>query len=172
MPYCEIMKAACRIVLAGIALGLLASCVSSQVYEVTGSASSVPSVADVRVSADQTGWDADTIDWYRQLAMNGALRSEIVQELRRNGRMAPDGPTLVVTVTDFRLRSSAHAAMFGAFAGEDRVAARASIERGGKVLRTYEISSSTATSGIGRNSTDARTRMIARSITRKLLELL
>ena len=121
--------------------------------------------------------DADTETDYRTNSISGSIRTALLDELRRKGKVAAQGATVEFTVTDFRLRSGSAVFWVGVMAGGDRLAGTVTVKNGATILKTFEASAKgneSAWSGmaLGRVSAGSRAdvfcRMIAEDIANQL----
>ncbi len=152
-------------------------CSSARVYQTSGTTASVGAVSDVQVALKPGALDAGAATDYRANSMSGAIRSALLAELRHKEKIAAEGATVEITVTDFRLRSGSAVFWVGVMAGDDRFAGTVTVKNGATILKTFDASAKgneSAWSGmaLGRVSAGSRAdvfcRMIARDIANQL----
>jgi hypothetical protein len=152
-------------------------CSSARVYQTSGTAASVGAVSDVQVALMPGALDADAETDYRANSMSGAIRSALLEELRRRGKIATEGATVEFTVTDFRLRSGSAVFWVGGMAGSDRLAGTVTVKNGATILKTFDVSAKgneSAWSGmaLGRVSAGSRADVFCHLIARDIADQL
>jgi hypothetical protein len=155
----------------------LVSCSSSRVLQTSGSAAPTGLIAEVKVELKPEGMKQEDQEAYRANSMSGAIRAALLDELRRQKKLADDGATIDISVTDFHLRTGTEVFWIGVMAGSDYLAATVTVKRGDAVLKTFEASakgSESAWSGLvlGRVSSNSRADLFCRMISKRVMSQL
>ena len=162
-----------RIVLALASCMLGFGCSSARVFQTSGSMGSVGTVSDVHVSIHPGSLDVDTESYYRTNSISGLLRTAVLAELRRKGKVDTNGAKIEISVTDFRLRSGSAVFWVGVMAGSDHIASVIVVKKGNISLKTFEASASGNESlwsalATGRLSTGSRANLFCQMIARNI----
>lgn len=129
-------------------------------------------VAEVSV-AIQPSMDADRLAVYDAFGGNDAIAAAITTRLEEGGLYDRAGDVrIAVTVTAFRLRSTANAFWNGFFAGIDKLEGRVDFVEGGAPPATYVFTLSGTEDIYFKYSAGARFRSLARELAEKLSDAL
>ncbi len=153
------------------------ACSSARVFQTGGAATYSGVISEVTVAVKPGSLDAGAHTDYRSNSVSGALRTALLEELRRKGKTGQQGATLEFTVTDFRLRSGSAVFWVGVMAGTDRLAGTVTVRQGSTVVKTFEASAKgneSAWSGmaLGRVGAGSRVDVFCRMIARDIAEQL
>ncbi len=105
-------------------------------------------MASIAVRADQTALDEFEKKRFKDRHMDELLAQEIRSRLTAESKLAPQGPAMSVTVTNFHIRSTTAAVMLGMMAGTDFIEAVVEVTERGRVLKRY-TGRATAVRGYG-----------------------
>jgi uncharacterized lipoprotein YmbA len=129
-----------RVLPVGLVLSL-AGCGSSGVTQLQGSAARGVQVSNVIVKADPAALNAFEQKRLTDRAIDHVLEQAIRTQLATEHKSAAKGPTLMVTIKDFHIRSTGAAVMLGMMAGTDFLDCNVEVTERGKVLKRYSAKS-------------------------------
>lgn len=148
-------------------------CSSARVFQTSGPAAPVETIADISVTLQPGRLSRGAEAFYDANSMSGAIRSALLKELRRKGKFDSKGAIIEFSVTDFRLRSGFEVLMIGNMAGGDYLAGTVTVKQGGTVLKTFQASAKGSQTWVtGRISANSRADLFCRLIARKIVEQL
>ena len=119
---------------------LAAGCSSARVFQTSGPITPLEGVAEVLVVVDEDSLPNKNLSYYRSNSMSGAIRSALVKELKKRGKLNNRDVTLEFKVTDFRLRTGSQVFWFGVMAGSDYLAGTVTVSDETGVLKTFDAS--------------------------------
>jgi hypothetical protein len=117
-----------------LAILFLAGCTTADVQQTGGGIGSAK-VATIQI--EDSGLDADAKEEFLKRDISGKLQAALKAKLWRAGKLDEKGASLVVTVTEMRVRSTAAVVWVGIMAGRDGVTATAKLVQGNKTLREF-----------------------------------
>ncbi len=122
------------------AIAALDGCMSSRVFQTSGTPQPAGIISDVQVIVPKGTFDQATEVWYQENTMSGAIRSALIEELKDYKKLGPSELTIEFTVTGFYLRSFAQIFWFGVMAGSDSLVGNIAVKKGDTVLKTFDVS--------------------------------
>jgi hypothetical protein len=128
-------------VLSLVSVLVLGGCGYSGVTQLQGAATRGVQVSNVIVKGDPAALNAFEQQRLTDRQIDKVLEQAIRTELATARKTAPKGPTLIVTIKDFHLRSTGAAVMLGMMAGTDFLDCDVQVTDRGKVLKRYTAKS-------------------------------
>ena len=136
------------------------------------SGSPVASIAVVTVEID-SGVGEDRVARFNEESGATVLRKAVEDKLSVAGRISHQGgPTMELFVTEFRLRSTSASLWLGSLAGNDNIKVRVAIRDAGRVIKTYEATSSTLLGGMIMPAADVRLSRICNGVAEDIVNRL
>jgi len=154
---------------------LCAGCSSSRVFQTSGSATHIGAIRDVQVALANTQANSAVEAAYNYNSMSGAIRQALIDALSKKGQIADSGDLMEITVTDFRLRSGVAVFWIGVMAGDDYLAAKVTVRRGGVILKSFDASAKSSDSAwsamaTGRVTSNSRADLFCRMIAKRIVK--
>jgi hypothetical protein len=151
-------------------------CTSARVMQTSGSNDPI-AIRDVTVVVRPDAISKDQESAFRSYAMSGAIRSALLDEIKRRGKLATSGPTLEFSVTGFRVRSGSTLFLVGVMAGSDHLSGVVTVTDEAGVVKTFEAGArgnDSAYSGLfmWRLSATRRADLFSRMIAKRVVDQL